>query len=828
MIRTLANSQIAWHLEWEAGKLSSAGLENRLSGRSFAFSASEEIALVLSAAPDRLAEPLVRVADFTLREAHDDGSHSGAFTLRSDSTGIEATLWFELDGAVRRKRAVLKNGSDREILILDILLDDFSIDAALEGGGQGQPVFAAGELFAAVEHPSGWNEAQAGRIRLSHCPGRRLAPGDSMSSHTALVSAAPPGGALPAFVSWIQERCLRLKKKTVSVYSPFGINNQWGLCSTLDDEQALHVLGVLERWRKKGARFDYFTLDTGWVDYGHDLTRFRPVAFPEGPQAVIGRVEALGMKFGLWFATSWGSQSCWDYLPAWGGREPPALTYRNGHAAMTDYTGSFCLAAEPYFALLKSAVLHHVRNNGVRFLKFDGGNYACDDLSHGHLPGKYAVERMHDLLIELADAARAEAPDVFVMWYWGLRSPFWALHGDTIFESGLFMEGSGTSAVPTMHYRDSVTLAQDQNACNAKTIPPIAKDSLGVWLSDTRWGNYMGRERWREALVMDLGRGNLLFPNLWGDVYLLDDDDVEFLARMSAFARKNEQLLLRPRTLIGDPMKNDAYGYAYFEQGRGLVFLNNAPFSSRKVELALGPEIGLMAKPGAPVRVESRFPEQRQLLQEEGTGLRSRDTLTLWLRPFESLLLEVTSSARDVRLPARSITAEAAERYGISLPLRSVSLGPDLDVRFADAARFTQAGHAQTVQAYETELPILEGDAPSLLAVAIRLRRDGEDWKYSPVVAEIVQALARVQGERVHFVPVPDARQFGNTQKAGCSWVVYKTRLPRRWSGAQLRLAVHAFLPPGVEALVEAWVVRRWWAESARPVGDGYYADAPS
>ena len=109
-------------------------------------------------------------------------------------------------------------------------------------------------------------------------------------------------------------------------------------------------------------------------------------------------------------------------------------------------------------------------------------------------------------------------------------------------------------------------------------------------------------------------------------------------------------------------MKNDAYGYAYFEQGRGLVFLNNAHFASRKVELALGPEIGLMAKPGAPVRVASHFPEQRQLLREEGTGLRSGDTLTLWLRPFESLLLEVTASARGVRLPARGITAAAAQQ----------------------------------------------------------------------------------------------------------------------------------------------------------------------
>ena len=105
-------------------------------------------------------------------------------------------------------------------------------------------------------------------------------------------------------------------------------------------------------------------------------------------------------------------------------------------------------------------------------------------------------------------------------------TPFWALHGDTIFESGLFMEGSGTSSTPTLHYRDSVTLAQDQNAVHARTIPPIAKDSLGVWLADIRWGNYLGRERWREALVMDLGRGNLLFPNLWGDVNLLEQDDV--------------------------------------------------------------------------------------------------------------------------------------------------------------------------------------------------------------------------------------------------------------------------------------------------------------
>ena len=54
----------------------------------------------------------------------------------------------------------------------------------------------------------------------------------------------------------------------------------------------------------------------------------------------------------------------------------------------------------------------------------------------------------------------------------------------------------------------------DQSTRFATTIPPINKDSLGVWLADNRWGNFMGSERWREALIMDLGRGNLLFRQL--------------------------------------------------------------------------------------------------------------------------------------------------------------------------------------------------------------------------------------------------------------------------------------------------------------------------
>ena len=179
-------------------------------------------------------------------------------------------------------------------------------------------------------------------------------------------------------------------------------------------------------------------------------------------------------------------------------------------------------------------------------------------------PASTRSSRCSSNLIDIADSARAAAPDVLVMWYWGLRSPVlgaaWRFRSSS---PACTWKAPAPAPIPTLYYRDSVTLAQDQGAQYARTIPPLDKDSLGVWLADNRWGNFMGKERWREALVMDLGRGSLLFPNLWGNLYHLSDDDVAFLARISALAKQNESLFLHRRKILGDPFRNEVYGYAH-------------------------------------------------------------------------------------------------------------------------------------------------------------------------------------------------------------------------------------------------------------------------
>jgi hypothetical protein len=390
------------------------------------------------------------------------------------------------------------------------------------------------------------------------------------------------------------------------------------------------------------------------------------------------------------------------------------------------------------------------------------------------------------------------------------------------------MEGSGTSWFPALYYRDSVALNLDQSTRFATTIPPVNKDSLGVWLADNRWGNFMGSERWREALIMDLGRGSLLFPQLWGDLNLLDDKDVEFLASIQALAKANESTFLAKRRTLGNPWKNEVYGWAYFNNDRGFIFFNNIHFASRKIEIVLGPSLGLASKPGTAIDIVSHFPDRKRIAREDGSRFQAGGRAELWLRPFEVLMLEVRSTGEASGQPElRRVFAPQAEDLGVSLSLTPATLADSMKIEFADADRFGREGKKKQTVAFSAQLPSLEGDPP-ILAVAVRLRKGGEEWRYSPVVAEIVQVVARIGAEHLVLIPVPDGRQFGNTQKAGCSWVVYKARIKRQWSGQKLELAVHSYLPEGVEPLVETWIVCQWWRESGHPLSDGFYANEPS
>ncbi len=799
-------------------------IENRVSGHRFTVSGDEEFLLTSSLASDRILDPRQSLTGWELQRVRLLDPIHAVFEMKPQGS-FAVSLHYQITGNVRRKWAEIKNIGNHDKLLLDVDVDDLVTDGDTYGGGPGEPVYVDDEMFAAIEHPAGRNDGTSGRIRLGHHPGRVVKPGETLTSFVSIFGAAPSGRANASFLAYIQSHSLR-PKRDIGVYTPFGINNQWGAAASLDDEEALDVMSLLGSWKPKGPKFDYFTFDAGWMDPDSDLTRFRSAAFPNGPQAIIDRAGEVGLKLGLWFAMEWGTQSAWDYPGAYSGGVPATLPYREGYP-LTAGGITFCLGESRTYAMLKAAVLFHVRNNHVRFLKFDGGVDECSDPTHDHLPGVYSLELKYDRLIDIAASARKVAPDVFGMWYWGLRSPFWALYGSTIFDSGYHLEGSGTSSIPTLFYRDSVTVAQDQAAQFAPNIPPVVKDSLGVWLAENRWGNFMGKERWREAAVMDLGRGNLLFPNLWGNLYSLDSDDTAFLARFQQIAKQSEELLSTPRHIIGNVWDGGPYGYAYGKRSHGLVVVANPSFEAHVVAVPIDEHIGLQGPRGTPLAVTSEFPARERQLRSDGSVYRMGDHAVIWLRPFETLMLEIKAPKRGGPNAVRSVGETQAEDLGRRLDLQRVASDPRLDVRFADEQQFRSRNLTEKTQTFETKLPKLTGPQP-ILAIVIRLRRGSEDWKYSPKPVEVVQAVAKVGDHKLELVPIPDGRQFGNTQHDGCSWIIYKIRLSPEWSHQGMTIAVHSFLPSDVEADVETWIIKRWWQQSHRPQADGYYTNAES
>jgi hypothetical protein len=250
-------------------------------------------------------------------------------------------------------------------------------------------------------------------------------------------------------------------------------------------------------------------------------------------------------------------------------------------------------------------------------------------------------------------------------------------------------------------------------------------------------------------------------------------------------------------------------------------------------KLRLDDSIGLEGTAGTKLDVISHLSQQSRLIRSNGGDFSIGDALEIPLRPFETLMLEVMPQGQaDASLPLRNISRADAESLGVAVKLHATPLERRMQINFADAARFEAQGFKKRSYQFDAALPVLaarDDDNTFIFAAVIRLRQGTAEWRHKPPVVQIVQAMLRVDDRMIPMIPVPDGRQFGNTQGIeGCSWITYKVRLGKEVAGKPMRLAVHAYLPDGVEAQTESWIVQRWWQEDPRPMANGYYTDEPS
>ena len=224
------------------------------------------------------------------------------------------------------------------------------------------------------------------------------------------------------------------------------------------------------------------------------LQRSDPSRFPDGLAPIKQELSKLGINLGLWIDSS---------ICGWSIGGNPAT-----HAAIVQdqYRPGFgntyfCRATEPIRSMYTNAFVHHVRENGARLLKFDNLTTQCQNPLHEHLPGIYSTEAIIDGVIECYRKLDEACPEVFIMLYWGYRSPWWLLDGDTMFETGVEMEAASPGHMPAPYVRDGVTRKLDQGHMFAKDVPWLGTDSLGVWLSHWgHWNSGIGTERWQAGV----------------------------------------------------------------------------------------------------------------------------------------------------------------------------------------------------------------------------------------------------------------------------------------------------------------------------------------
>ncbi|NBD24016.1 alpha-galactosidase [Paenibacillus glycinis] len=186
---------------------------------------------------------------------------------------------------------------------------------------------------------------------------------------------------------------------------------EMNLARMLLEIDAAHEMGI-----------DVFVLDTGWYgktgDWQVNLERF-----PDGLRQVKARLDAYGMKLGLWFNPTAAAVSSRmlrehpDCIASWNGvKGDPQPIWE------TEASHMLCLVSR-YADAFAEELIRLVREVGVTYFKWDGiGQHGCDDPGHdhgtiGHSPQERADSyafRQVQAMARIADTLSEACPEAIV------------------------------------------------------------------------------------------------------------------------------------------------------------------------------------------------------------------------------------------------------------------------------------------------------------------------------------------------------------------------------------------------------------------------------
>jgi hypothetical protein len=538
--------------------------------------------------------------------------------------------------------------ADAPLLLKEVALEEIDTTQPAPGLGPWQavitvpmsyPIFFSG-LFAGIEFPVASTRREEGRAILAHMPGKTLEPGAIYETRKAVYGVCPTGEERRAFQAYVVDR------------SPAGIRRffiyePW-VCVPLRYTEAHHLEFVSRiadnLYKKHGVSVDTCIMTAGWSDPQH-LYEIDPGRFPTGYDKINQATKAMGANLGTWIS-------------------PAALySFAVDHTAKEGYETTLwanafpgcCMGGPKYQARFKARLVDMFSRYDMVYSYMDGVIQQCPETDHGHAPDQMSAEAIAEGLIDVVQAVRTVNPQAWLeaTCFGGNASPWWLFYYNTVL--GNYGNDYCWGRVPAPVYRDSHTTARDYH-----NLQGLVHGLLPAPLQEVFGGfnNHTDDPGVNDA-AMGIMRGNLLYM-LSSDPKMMDDYIWAGLARLITWARNNTAIFRDTRPLLpaswqnghcpvftlAAPMPRESYGYAQWEEKRGLVTLRNPWITHQEYELPLGENTGL-APAAAGLSVVSLYPENRIY----ATGLKYGDILRVPLAPYEMVVLAIEPTAPAMPLP---------------------------------------------------------------------------------------------------------------------------------------------------------------------------------
>ncbi|HPO14281.1 MAG TPA: hypothetical protein PLI09_12625 [Candidatus Hydrogenedentes bacterium] len=484
------------------------------------------------------------------------------------------------------------------------------------------PIFSD-RLFAGVEHPSAWCQADQDTFHLAQHAYTKVTkkwvnlPSVVLGAASeADVAAAGSDALRRSFIRYLDT--VRVKPKDMHVHY-----NDWWTAPVPSSEQ--FVLSNIAELKKglydpTGFFFDSYALDAGWSN-PKSAWEMNNKQFPEGFKPLRKALEGIGSHVGLWISPSslypfaldnkWLNSAGYEVMPH------PTLGF------------TACLAkGGKYQTAFKKAVLKHAKDGHLAHMKFDGFVPQCDVAAHGHPVGQESWLPIAEGLMEVFDALREKHPDIAMepTCFWYNPSPWWLMHVPFII--GPFGDDCPRGRCPCPEWIESLTTARDienLKGRNAFLMPSAALQCFDIIVQCPG--------AFQNHAVMAIGRGRW-FISTYINPRFMDAAEWRFFAELMRWARANREFLQEPLPIGGDPEKRQAYGYAYQSPEREVYCLRNPWIEETSIALPAIPG----SIPLSTAREVRMLYPRKALLQNLEPGEIGK---AIALGPFETAMIEV-------------------------------------------------------------------------------------------------------------------------------------------------------------------------------------------